>query len=58
MANQMQIKLQTLLPIKWHRADELAFPCRLNGIRPINWPFLLPIKRHSADELATPKKQI
>jgi hypothetical protein len=54
----MQIKLQTLLPIKWHRADELAFPCRLNGIRPINWPFLLPIKRHSADELATPKKQI
>jgi hypothetical protein len=26
MANPMQIKLQTLLPIKWHPANQLAFP--------------------------------
>ena len=39
MANKMQIKLQTLLPIKWRPANQLAFSSyRLNGIRPINWP--------------------
>jgi hypothetical protein len=43
----------TILKVKHGRSTGLSF-CRLNGIRPINWPYLLLIKWHRADQLAFP----